>query len=111
MAEKKKTTTQSKSTKTTKSSSSKKTVWSLNKISMWTICAAAILYLVSLILSLCGVNFKVVSALQNLATAIMIVIVSILAWRYVAKKPAVWKVLYIVCLLVVIAGIIVPLVV
>lgn len=103
MAEKKKS--QSKS-----SSSKNHGGWSLNKISMWTICAAAILYLVSMILSLCGVNFKIVSALQNTATAIMIIIVSILAWRYVSKKPAVWKVLYIVCLLVVIAGIIVPLV-
>lgn len=93
--------------KTTKKSS---TVWSLNKVSMWTICGAAILYLVSMILSLCGVDFKIVNALQNLATAIMIIIVSILAWRYVSKKQTVWKVLYVVCLLVVIAGIIVPLI-
>lgn len=99
MAEKKKTTRKSSTT-----------VWSLNKISMWTICAAAILYLVSMILSLCGVDFKLVNAFQNLATAIMIVIVSILAWRYVSKKEPVWKVLYFVCLLVVIAGIIVPLI-
>lgn len=106
MAEKKKSQSQSKSS----SSSRNHSVWSLNKVSMYTICAAAILYLVSMILSLCGVNFKIVSALQNAATAIMIIIVSILAWRYVSKKQAVWKVLYFVCLLVVIAGIIVPLV-
>lgn len=105
MTEKKKSQTQSKS-----SSSRNHNAWSLNKVSMYTICAAAILYLVSMILSLCGVNFKIVSALQNAATAIMIIIVSILAWRYVSKKQTVWKVLYFVCLLVVIAGIIVPLV-
>lgn len=99
MTEKKKTSTKKTST-----------VWSLNKVSMWTICGAAILYLVSMILSLCIDNFKVVNALQNLATAIMIVIVSILAWRYVSKKQTVWKVLYFVCLLVVVVGIIVPLV-
>lgn len=104
MAEKK-SATQSK-----KSTSKKSNVWSLNKVSMYTICVAAILYLVSMILSLCGVNFKIVSALQNAATAIMIIIVSILAWRYVSKKPAVWKVLYVVCLLVVIVGIIIPLI-
>ncbi len=102
MAEKKTT----KTTKTTKTSS----VWGLNKISFYTVCAVAILYLVSIICSLCGANFKVVTALQGLATAIMIVIVSILAWRYVSKRPTVWKVLYIVCLLVVIAGVIIPLV-
>ena len=94
-----------------KSSSTKKTVWGLNKISFWTIVAATLLYAIAMILSACGINFKVVSALQGVATAIMIIIVSILAWRYVRPKQMVWKVLYIICLLIVIEGIIVPLVV
>ncbi len=107
----KKTTTKSTTTKTTSSSSSRRTVWGLNKISMYTIVAVALLYVISMVLSLVGVNFKVVSALQGLATAIMIIIVSILAWRYVKPKQMVWKVLYVICLLLVIAGVIVPLVV
>lgn len=101
MAEKK----SSKTTTTTRTS-----IWSLNKISFYTVCAVAILYLVSIICSLCGASFKVVTALQGLATAIMIIIVSILAWRYVSKRQTVWKVLYFVCLLVVVAGVIIPLV-
>ncbi len=96
---------------TTKSSSSKRNVWGLNKISFWTIVAVTFLYAVSLILSACGINMKVVSALQGVATAIMIIIVAILAWRYVRPKQMVWKVLYVICLLIVIAGIIVPLVI
>ena len=92
MAENKKTTT-----KSSKSTTKKTTVWSLNKISMYTICAVAILYLVAMIFSLVGLNSKLVSALQGFATAIMICIVAVLAWRYVAKKPTVWKVLYVVC--------------
>ena len=84
----KKTTTKSSSSSSSSSSSKKKTVWGLNKISFWTIVAVTILYAVSLILSACG----------------------ILAWRYVRPKQMVWKVLYIICLLIVIAGIIVPLV-
>ncbi len=104
MAEKKSTKT-TKSTSTTKSSG-----LTLNKFSLYTIIAVAVLYLVSMILSLCGVNFKIIAALQGVATAIMICIVAVLAWRYVSKKQAVWKVLYIVCLLVVIAGVIIPLV-
>ena len=108
MAEKK---SSSKSTSSkSSSSSSKKTMWGLNKISFWTIVAITILYAIALILSACGVSATAVSALQGIATAIMIVIVSILAWRYVKPKPMVWKVLYFVCLLIVIAGIIVPLV-
>ncbi len=93
------------------SSSSKRTVWGLNKISFWTIVAVTFLYAVALVLSACNVNATVVSALQGVATAIMIIIVAILAWRYVRPKPMVWKVLYIICLLIVIAGIIVPLVI
>ncbi len=106
MANTKKTTKSSSS-----SSSSKRSSWGLNKVSFWTIVAVTFLYAVSLVLSAVGVNFKVVSALQGVATAIMIVIVAILAWRYVRSKPMVWKVLYVICLLIVIAGIIIPLVV
>ena len=94
------------SAKSTKRYSS---VWSLNKVSMWILVAAALLYVISMILHLVGVNAVVVTAMQNVAMAIMVVIVSILAWRYVRNKEAVLKVLYILCLLLVIAGIIVPL--
>ena len=107
MAEKKNTKSTKTTTTTTKKSGS---CWSLNIVSLWVIIAVAVLYLVSMILSLVGINFKVVAALQGVATAIMICIVAVLAWRYVAKKQTVWKVLYIVCLLVVIAGVIIPLI-
>lgn len=96
--------------KSSSSSSSSKGMWGLNKISFWLIVAATILYAVALILSACGVSSVAVSALQGIAAAAMIIIVAILAWRYVRPKPAVWKVLYFVCLLIIIAGIIVPLV-
>ena len=110
--------TKSKSTSSSKSSSSKsttktkrtRTVWGLNKISFWTIGAMAILYLVASILALCGVNLKVVQALQGFATAIAICIVAYLAWKYVKSKPTVWKVLYFVLLLVLLVAIILPLV-
>lgn len=111
----KKTTTKTTETKqTTKKSSSKTSstrTWGLNKISFWCIGAMAILYLVASILALCGVNFKVVSVLKDLATALSICIVAVLAWRYVKPKQTVWKVLYVVLLLVVLLGVIIPLVV
>lgn len=84
--------------------------WGLNKISFWCIGAMAILYLVSSILALLGVNLKVISALQGVATALAICIVAFLAWKYVRNKQTVWKVLYVVLLLVVLLGIILPLV-
>ena len=102
-------TKKSSSSKSSSSSSSNK--WGLNKISFWVIVAVTIIYAVSLVLGACGINLVIVSALQGVATAIMITIVAILAWRYVRPKQAVWKVLYFICLLIVIAGIIVPLVV
>lgn len=110
MATKKSSSSKS-SSSSSSSSSSKRTVWGLNKISFWVIVAVTILYAVSLVLGACGISLVVVGALQGVATAIMITIVAILAWRYVRPKQMVWKVLYFICLLIVIAGIIVPLVV
>lgn len=108
MAEKK---TSSKSTSSKSSSSSRKSSWGLNKISFWTIVAVTIIYAISIVLSAIGGNALMTATriMQGIATAVMIVIVAILAWRYVKSKPTVWKVLYIICLLIVIAGIIVPL--
>lgn len=109
MAEdKNKTTKTTKKTTTTKKSSGSS--WGINKISFYAIGAVAILYLISTILSLCGLSLKVVSALQALATAIIICITGVLAWRYVSHKPMVWKVLYIVFLLVVLIGVVIPLI-
>ena len=82
---------------------------SLNKLSFWLIVASAILYLVGMILHLVGLQ-AVTGWLQSVATAIMICIVAILAYRYVRNKPTIWIVLYIVVLLIVIVGIIIPLV-
>ena len=111
MAEAKKSSTKPAATKKSSSRSSGVKTWGLNKISFWCIGAMAILYLVASILALCGVNFKVVSALKDLATALAICIVAVLAWRYVKPKQTVWKVLYVVLLLVVLLGVIIPLVV
>ena len=96
--------------KSSKSSTKKSSnVWGLNKVSMWILVAAALLYVIAMILKLVNVDIVAVTALQNVAMAAMAVIVSILAWRYVRNKEMVWKVLYVLCLLLVIAGIIVPL--
>ena len=100
MAEKK---TEEKKKKTTRTT----TVWSLNKISFYLIVATAILYLVAMILSCVGLAGPVY-VLQSIANAIMICIVAVLAYRFVRNKPTVWLVLYIVVLLVVLVGIVIP---
>ena len=103
-------TKKSSSTKSSQTKSSRSSKWGLNKISMYVLVAVALLYVVSLLLACFDVNLVVVSALHGVAAAVMVIIVSILAWRYVKPKQAVWKVLYVICLLLVIVGIIVPLV-
>ncbi len=102
--------TTKKTTKNTTKTTHKKstTLWGLNKISFWAIVTVTILYAVSLVLAAIGKVPAVVGVLMGVTEAIMIVIVAVLAWRYVRSKPMVWKVLYIICLCVVIAGIIVP---
>lgn len=85
---------------------------SLNQISFWLLVAAAILYVVGIIFTAIGTDLlkSITSYLLAVATAMMIIVVAILAWRYVAHKPAVWKVLYFVVLLVVLAGLVIPVV-
>lgn len=84
--------------------------WSLNKVAFWTMVVITILFALALVLSMLGLNAKIISALQNVATAVAICLVAVLGWRYVRSRELVWKILYIICLLVVIAGIIIPLV-
>ena len=84
---------------------------SLNKISCYLIVATAILYLVAMILHCASLSATIIGILQGVATAIMICVVAILAYRFVRNKPTVWLVLYIVVLLVVLVGIVIPLIV
>lgn len=84
---------------------------SLAMVSFYTIVAAAVLYALALILQALQVSAAIVGVLSNIAAAVMVIVVAIVAWRYVASRPMVWKVLYLICLLVVIIGIIIPLVI
>ena len=106
-----KKTSTTKSTTTKKSSSPRKrTVWGLNKISFYLLGVASILYLIGLILSAINASklATAVSVMQALATALMICVVAVLGWRYVRPKQTVWLVLYFTFMLVIVAGIIVP---
>lgn len=96
--------------KNKKSSNNSGKKLTVNKLSFFTLATIAILYLVSIILSAINVNFIIVSALQGVATALVICIVAYLAWHFVKGKSLVWKLLYIIVLLVIILGIILPLV-
>lgn len=84
---------------------------SLAMVSFYTIVAAAVLYALALILQALQVSAAIVGVLSNIAAAVMVIVVAIVAWRYVASRPMVWKVLYLICLLVVIIGIVIPLVI
>lgn len=112
MAQNKSSNKSTKSTSTSTSSSKKSSgvTWGINKISFYLIGAAAILYLVVLLLAAFEVSSTAVLAIQGVVTAFIISVVAYLAWKYVRGKPMVWKVLYVVFLLVVLIGIIVPLV-
>lgn len=82
----------------------------LNKFSFYLFFSVAALYIVSMILSLVKVRSIVVNILQAVAAALMVIVVAVLAGRYVKNRTMVWKLLYVICLLLVIVGIIIPLV-
>ena len=82
---------------------------SLNKISFWLLVAAAFLYVLGIIFHFVGGAVAgIVGYLQAVATAAMICVVAVLAWRYVANKQVVWKVLYFLVLLIALVGLVIP---
>lgn len=105
-----KTSTQKSSSKKSRRSNGGIRTWGLNKLSFYCVGAIAILYLIASVLALCSVPATLFVALQGVATALAICIVAYNAWKYVAHKQTVWKVLYFVLLLVVLMGIVIPLI-
>lgn len=81
---------------------------SLNKVAFWLLAIAAILYLLGLIFSFIPAVAGVFNLLLAVASALMLCVTAILAWRYVAHKEIVWKVLYFIVLLVALVGLILP---
>ena len=98
-------------TQRTTTATTRSTGWGLNKLSFYTMATAAVLYLVAAILALINATklATAVGVLQGFATAIMVCIVAVLAWKYARHKTTSWKVLYFVFLGLVILGIIIPL--
>ena len=96
-----------------KKSSDGGSTWSLNKVSFYTLCVVAFMYLLAMIFSVVNVSALATAAriIQNIATAVVICIAAVNAWRFVKSKQTVWKVLYALVLLVILVGIVVPLVV
>ena len=94
-----------------KSGNSGGTVWSLNKISFWALTVIAIVYLVSGILRMANANklANIANWIGNVAAAIAICIVAVLAYRFIRNKPAVWLVLYVLVLLIILLFIVLPL--
>lgn len=99
-------------TTTTTTTTTRRAGWGLNKLSFYVMATAAVLYLIAAILSLINASklATAVGVLQGFATAIMVGIVAVLAWKYARHKPTSWKVLYFVFLGLVILGIIIPLI-
>ena len=85
------------------------TKWSLRKVAFLTIVALGVLHLVSAFLALFNLQ-SIVSGLQAVASAIATSIVAVLSWSFASERNKQWKIIYFVCLAVVILGIIVPLV-
>jgi hypothetical protein len=84
----------------------------LASISFWIVFTVAILHLLAMLLSYLNISWQpitdIIGAVRAIANALMLIIVGILAWRYVAGKGFAWKLLYIILLLVVLACIVVP---
>jgi len=80
----------------------------MNKISFWTIVVLAAVFLVSIILSFLPRVSAILWWVLACAEVIAVLVVAVLAWRHVSHDKPAMKVLYVVALLVVLVGIIIP---
>ena len=69
---------------------------------------AAALYLVSFVLSFWDIRAEVIDTMFRVATVLLICTVSIIGWRFVKSRSAVWKAIYLLVLLAVVASVAVP---
>ena len=69
---------------------------------------AAVLYLVSFVLTFLNISDEIVNTMFRVATVILICIVSVTGWRFVKTKSLPWKLVYILVLLAVVASVVVP---
>ena len=83
----------------------------LSKISFWTIFLVTILYATSIILSVLNIQTWIIGAISSVATGLLVLIAALQGWNYVKAKAVLYKIVYIICLAVVIAGIVVPMVI
>ena len=84
--------------------------WSLSKVAFLVIIALAVLHLLSSLFAIFGIPTKIISSIQAIASGIATAIVAIVSWNYAKQRNKEWKIIYFVCLAVVILCIIVPLV-
>ena len=103
--------TQNNKKSSSSSNSSGSRMWSMNKISFWTIVVASIVYLLGVVLGKLVPSLGVlVSIAQSIVIVVMTTIVAIHAWKFVRNRQTIWIVLFVVCLLVILVGIILGLV-
>lgn len=82
--------------------------WSLNKVSFFVIFVVAVLYLINSLLAILQVNLTVIGSMQAVCSAVALGIVGFMGWNYIKHKADSLKITYIILLLLVFIGIIVP---
>lgn len=87
---------------------------SLNKIAFWLTVATAVLYLTALILSAlnkvidASISTAITYAAMAVAEALTVCVVGVLGWRYVRNKSVAWIIVYVLVLVVIAVGIVLP---
>ena len=82
----------------------------LASYSFWVLVIAAVLYGVVALLSALGEGLNFLNWLQSIATACLLVVAIIEGWRFCKGKDFIYKLLYFICILLVLVGIVLPLV-
>lgn len=77
---------------------------SLNSVAFYALAAVAFVYLITTILANVGLSvpYNILGIINMIAQLCILLICIILAWRFVANKATVWKVLYFLVVLIIV---------
>jgi hypothetical protein len=83
---------------------------SLSKIAFYTFIVAAAVYLLQAILGKIGVQSNILQTLQSVVIILLFLVTGFMGWRYCRTKKFLIKLLYLICVIIIIVAVVLPII-
>lgn len=82
----------------------------LAKVAFFTFVVAAAVYLLQAILGKLGVQSNILSTLQSVVIILLFAVTALVGWKYCRTKKFLIKLLYFICVIIIIVAVVLPIV-